>query len=262
MWESVSEAYRRETPPCTPNAPRPTPNAPPMRRANLVDLVQLGLLLGQRAQRPLLLALVELRAAGLLQQREDLRGLHVHDLMWGWGWPGWGWDGCRWSSCTGWWGIGLWDEQDFMTVGCASDEEELPPAQTPPPPAQPSTHVTCPAPLHTLVTRPCMIRKCGLLTFSCTDWNRSATRLCVRVCVCVCVCVLSHQQASIGAWTENISCCSTNRFMRSQLLSSAATAAAQPLPRFAQRISLASPLLCRVAVDQVLVTPADDNLRG
>jgi hypothetical protein len=29
----------------------------------------------------------------------------------------------------------------------------------------------------TLVTRPCMMRKCGLFTFSCTDWNKSATRL-------------------------------------------------------------------------------------
>jgi hypothetical protein len=29
----------------------------------------------------------------------------------------------------------------------------------------------------TFVTRPCMIRKCGLFTLSCTDWNRSATRL-------------------------------------------------------------------------------------
>ena len=25
--------------------------------------------------------------------------------------------------------------------------------------------------------RPCMIRKCGLLTFSCTEWNRFCTRL-------------------------------------------------------------------------------------
>jgi hypothetical protein len=31
--------------------------------------------------------------------------------------------------------------------------------------------------LLTFVTLPCMMRKCGLFTFSCTDWNRSATRL-------------------------------------------------------------------------------------
>ncbi len=31
--------------------------------------------------------------------------------------------------------------------------------------------------VHTLVIRPCMMRKVGLLTLSCTDWNRSATRL-------------------------------------------------------------------------------------
>jgi hypothetical protein len=32
----------------------------------------------------------------------------------------------------------------------------------------------------TFVTRPCMMRKWGLLTLSCTDWKRSATRLQVR----------------------------------------------------------------------------------
>ena len=31
--------------------------------------------------------------------------------------------------------------------------------------------------LSTLVMRPCMMRKCGLLTLSCTEWNRSCTRL-------------------------------------------------------------------------------------
>ena len=31
--------------------------------------------------------------------------------------------------------------------------------------------------LSTLVMRPCMMRKCGLLTFSCTEWNRFCTRV-------------------------------------------------------------------------------------
>jgi hypothetical protein len=59
------------------------PAAERARRAatHLVDLLKLGLLLGQRAQRALLLALVQLGAARLLQERQDLRGLHVHDLI-------------------------------------------------------------------------------------------------------------------------------------------------------------------------------------
>ena len=34
----------------------------------------------------------------------------------------------------------------------------------------------------TLVMRPCMIRKCGLFTFSCTEWKRFCTRVAVAVC--------------------------------------------------------------------------------
>ena len=29
----------------------------------------------------------------------------------------------------------------------------------------------------TLVMRPCMMRKCGLFTLSCTEWNRFCTRV-------------------------------------------------------------------------------------
>ena len=31
--------------------------------------------------------------------------------------------------------------------------------------------------LRTLVMRPCMMRKCGLLTLSCTEWKRFCTRV-------------------------------------------------------------------------------------
>ena len=34
----------------------------------------------------------------------------------------------------------------------------------------------------TFVIRPCMMRKCGLLTLSCTEWNRFCTRVGCAVC--------------------------------------------------------------------------------
>ena len=67
----------------------------------------------------------------------------------------------------------------------------------------------------TFVMRPCMMRKCGLLTLSCTEWKRFCTRL--------------RSEAS-----EALRACNTGD----------------------------APGLRHVAVDEVLVAPANHNLRG
>ena len=40
-----------------------------------------------------------------------------------------------------------------------------------------STALRCAGVASTFVIRPCMMRKCGLLTLSCTEWKRFCTRL-------------------------------------------------------------------------------------
>jgi len=167
--------------------------------AHLVNLLQARLLLGQRFERRVLFALVQLCARRLLQERQDLRRLHVHDL---WGArvdalarcraAGWALGvrcaarrACRWACAR---------SQPGWLAGCLPDRLASCPSW-----ALGAMHVRLrtaaarrPTRLHphcgcrlvlapTFVTRPCMIRKCGLFTFSCTDWNMSATRLHSRV---------------------------------------------------------------------------------
>ncbi len=80
--------------------------------------------------------------------------------------------------------------------------------------------------LSTFVMRPCMMRKCGLLTLSCTEWNRFCTRL----------------------WPKQ-----RVRTLKARRLAAAGWHAAA---------TSHAPGLCHVSVDEVLVAAANDNLRG
>ena len=104
-----------------------------MVAAYLVDLLHLDLLLFKCFQSCFLLALIHASASSLLQHAQDLRRLHVQHLC-----P-------KRVHAT-----------PILFLPCSDTCKWLLPAKW----------------RLTLVILPCMIRKCGLFTFSWTEWNR------------------------------------------------------------------------------------------